>query len=52
MAAPTVSKRVGYAVLSKGAALQPWHFQVPAEPGDQEIDIQVTVRCDATMLSA
>ena len=49
MAAPAVSKRVGYAVLSKGASLQPWHFAVPAVPGDQEIDIRVTVRRVAAM---
>ena len=43
-AAAKMSERVGYAVLEKGKPLQPWRFQVPAEPGDQEIDIRVTVR--------
>jgi uncharacterized zinc-type alcohol dehydrogenase-like protein len=48
MAAPAMSERVGYAVMHKGEALQPWRFQVPTEPGDQEIDIRVTVRCRST----
>ena len=42
-----MSQRVGYAVHSKGAALQPLRFSVPIEPGDQELDIRVTVRAAA-----